>query len=351
MTETRIYESETRQRPPKTWKRRLVIASVGLLAFFVVGGTVLWIIKPWVRDPVISEPGPTGERVVTDGVFANWFPATGAKRGPAVMVLGGSEGGIGKPERSAVDLKRRGFSVLMPSYFGAPAQPDQLELVPLETFDRALAWLRAQPEVDPDRVAVFGHSKGAEAALLVGVRDQRLRAVIASAPTSHVWPGIDWNAIWPSAADPSWTANGAPLDVLPYGPFSFQALFGDVGRLYEQGLEKRDEHPGAAIGVERISAPVLLICGDVDNLWPSCPMARQLDARAAKAGHPSVRVLAYEHAGHRVFGLPEPPESQSLQRWGGDPAANNAARKDAWPKIIEFLRARLRSGPAVPAER
>jgi dienelactone hydrolase len=217
-----------------------------------------------------------------------------------------------------------------------------LELVALETFDRALRWLRAQPEVDPDRVAVFGHSKGAEAALLVGTRDKRLRAVIASAPTSYVWPGIDWNAIWPGSADASWTANGEPLDVLPYGGFSFQAMFGDVGRLYEEGLENRSEHPDAAIAVERISDEVLLVCGEQDNLWPSCPMARMLDARAAKAGHPSVTVLAYEHAGHRVFGLPEAPSSQSLRRWGGDPAANNAARKDAWPKIVRFLDGALR---------
>lgn len=322
----------------KLWKKLLL----GGVAVVAIGGAALWIIKPWVRDPVITAPGPTGQRIVTEGVFANWFPAKGAQRGPAVMILGGSEGGIGKPERSAVDLQKRGISVLMPSYFGAPGQPDQLELVPLETFDRALAWLRARSEVDPDRVAVFGHSKGAEAALLVGVRDQRLRAVIASAPTSYVWPGIDWNAIWPSAADASWTVNGEPLDVLPYGGFSFQAMFGDVGRLYEEGLEKRDEHPDAAIGVERIAGPVLLVCGEVDNLWPSCPMARMLDARATRAGHPSVTVLAYEQAGHRVFGLPEAPDAQSLQRWGGDPAANNAARKDAWPRIVRFLQERLR---------
>jgi uncharacterized protein len=328
--------------PPKArsrWRKRLVRAALVLLALLVVGTGALWIFKPWVRDIVFTAPGPTGERIVEDGVFANWFPAPGAMRGPAVMVLGGSEGGIGKPERSAVDLQRRGLSVLMPSYFGAPGQPDHLELITLETFDRALRWLRAQPEVDPDRIAVFGHSRGAEAALLVGLRDRRLRAVVASAPTSYVWPGIDWNSL---SADSSWTADGEPLDVLPYGPFRFQALLGDVGRLYTEGLEKRDEHPDAAIAVERIRADVLLVCGEQDNLWPSCPMARELDARASRIGHPSVRVLAYAKAGHRVFGLPEPPESQSLRRWGGEPAANNAARKDGWPKIVRFLQEQLR---------
>jgi uncharacterized protein len=339
VTETRIHASETLARPRKRWKRRLVIASTALVALLVVGVGVLWILKPWVRDIVIRRPGPTGERIVERGVFANWFPAKGAEDGPAVLLFGGSEGGIGENvTRSAVDLQSKGFSVLTPSYFGAPGQRGNLELVPLETFDRALVWLRAQPEVDPDRVAVFGHSKGAEASLLVGVRDHRLRAVIASAPSSYVWPGIDWNSLW---ADASWTSDGKPLDALPYGPFRFQTLTGDVGRLYEEGLQKRDEHPDAAIPVERIEGRVLLVCGERDELWPSCPMSRQLDARASGAGHPSVRILAYEQAGHRVFGLPEPPQSQSLRRWGGDPAANNAARKDAWPQIVRFLREAL----------
>lgn len=342
MTETRTREANRVQRPRRTWKRTLRTATIVVLALVVIGLAALWLWKPWVRPIVLHEPGPTGERIDADGVFANWFPAKGAERGPAVMVLGGSSGGIGDPKRSAVDLQERGFSVLMPAYFGAPGQPENLELIPLETFDRALAWLRSQPEVDPDRVAVFGQSKGAEAALLVGTRDERLRAVVASAPTSHVWPGIDWNAIWPSAADASWTANGEPLDVLPYGGFSFPALFGDVGRLYEQGLDARDEHPAAAIAVERTPGAVLLVCGEQDNLWPSCPMARMLDARAAKAGRPSVTVVAYERAGHSIFGLPEPPESQSLRRWGGDPVANNAARADAWPKIVRFLAQQLR---------
>lgn len=323
-----------------SWKRKVLIAISALVALIVIAGVVLWITKPWLGEIELFAPGPTGERIVEDGLYANWFPAEGSKRGPAVMVLGGSEGGIGNPKRSAVDLQSKGFSVLMPSYFGAPGQPDQLELLPLETFDRALAWLRARPEVDPDRVAVFGHSKGAEAALLIGVRDRRLRAVIASAPTSYVWPGIDWNSLLPNK-DSSWTSSGEPLDVLPYGPFSLSVLSGDVGRYYEDGLENRAEHADAAIAVERIEGSVLLVCGEQDNLWPSCPMARELDERASEAGHPSVRVLAYARAGHRVFGLPEPPASQSLRRWGGDPAANNAAREDAWPKIVEFLRREL----------
>jgi acetyl esterase/lipase len=171
--------------------RKLLIAAGGVVGLLVIGGAVVWILKPWVPDITLADPGPTGERVVERGIFANYFPATGSRSAPGVMLLGGSEGGIGENTTDAARvLQRAGFNVLTPSYFGAPGQPEQLELIPLETFDRALDWLLARPEVDDDRLAVAGQSKGAEAALLVGVRHPELSAVIATAPTSAVWPEI-----------------------------------------------------------------------------------------------------------------------------------------------------------------
>jgi dienelactone hydrolase len=319
----------------RTWKRKLVIAAAAILVLLIIGAGALWFLKPWKPKIEITDPGPTGRRVVEAGVFANYFPAPDAS-GPAVMMLGGSEGGIGdNTTRSAIDLQSKGFSVLTPSYFGAPGQPGSLQLIALETFDRALDWLREQPEVDPDRIAVVGHSKGAEAALLVGTRRPELAAVVASAPSSYSWPGINWDGF---SAEPSWTSGGRPLPVLPYGPYRISVLFGDAGRLYEEGLEQRAQHPEAAIAVEDIDARVLLVCGELDALWPACPMSRQVNERAAKNDGPSVRVLAYERAGHRVFGPPVAPDHLSLRRWGGKPADNNAARADAWPKIVDFLR-------------
>jgi len=310
-------------------------AALAVIVLAVVGG--VWMAKPWVPGVVISDPGATGRRIDERGVFANYFPARGAAHGPAVLLLGGSEGGI-KGTGVARALRAAGFTVLQPAYFGAPGEPKQLERIPLETFDRALAWLRAQPEVDPDRVAVLGQSKGAEAALLVGTRDARLRAVIASSGSSYAWPGIDWQSFRSNA---SWTADGKDVPFLPYGAFHlFSFLRGDIGRVYFDALPNGRRHPDAVITVERIVAPVLLVCGEDDTLWPSCPMSRMNKTRAAKRGK-TIEVLAYKHAGHHVFGPPTRLDDPSLRRFGGTPAGNNAARKDAWPKVIAFLRTSL----------
>ena len=316
-------------------RRRLV---TGALVLLLVAVATAWIVKPWVPDIDLADPGPKGTRVHEAGVFANYYPAD-EPRSAAVLLLGGSEGGItDRVAELAVDLQRRGFSVLQPSYFGAPGQPGHLERVPLETFDRALAWLRRQPSVDPDRIAVVGHSKGAEAALLVGTRHPELRAVVAGAPSSVVWQGIDWDM--PINPGPSWTANGKPLASLGY---SLWRPWRTVGQGYENGLTHLSEHPEAEIRIERTRAPVLLVCGEADNLWPACPMARHLRARANERGGPVVTVLAYEGAGHTAFGPPlKLADPHLTERFtGGTRRGNYLARRGGWPRVISFLEQHL----------
>lgn len=54
-----------------------------------------------------------------------------------------------------------------------------------EDIAAGLAWLRAQPGVAPDRLAVLGHSVGAAAALLHASRFQDLRAVVSLSAFAH----------------------------------------------------------------------------------------------------------------------------------------------------------------------
>ena len=335
MTDTRPRSDQPTEVPvrKRTLRRRLLIVAAALLALLIVAAGVLWILKPWLKDIPLTAPGETGERIVEEGIFANYFPAK-TKRGPGILMLGGSEGGIGDGvTRNAIDLQSKGFSVLSPSYFGAPRQPASLEHVALETFDRALEWLGRQAEVDPERMAVVGHSKGAEAALLIGVRHPDLRAVVAAAPSSVVWDGIDWSN--PINPDSSWTADGKPLPSLPFGLWR---PWRHIGRVYEDGLKNLSQHRDAEIPVERIEAPVLLLCGEADTLWPACPMSRRLRSRSAK-----VTLLAYERAGHSAFGPRLPNGHPDLSdRWSGGTAdANNKARAVGWPQVIRFLRTQL----------
>jgi hypothetical protein len=125
-----------------------------------------------------------------DGLVATLFTPPGDGPHPGIIVLGGSEGGLG--EGRAALLASHGYATLALAYFGIEELPEELIEIPLETFDAGLDWFAAQDAVDAERVAMMGASKGAEAALLVASRRPEVRAVVAYMPSNVVWQGISF---------------------------------------------------------------------------------------------------------------------------------------------------------------
>lgn len=308
-----------------------------LIALAIAGGVGLWIWKPWVPPVELAAPGPEGRRVVEQGLFGNYFPAQGPGSHAGVVLLGGSEGGLHRgARRQAIELQKVGYTVLQVAYFRAPGLPANLELVPLETFDRAIDWLGRQPGVDKSRIALIGTSKGAEAALIVATRRPDLRAVAAGVPSSVAWFGVNWD-YGGGGTEPSWSLDGKPLPALPYGSYDWEI---GVLSVYRGGLRDLAKHPETIIPIERARVPIMLVCGEQDALWPSCEMSRQVEARARARRGPEVTVLAYKDAGHLAFGNPVPrdnPNYKLLGSIGGTADGNNTARADSWPKLLEFL--------------
>lgn len=139
------------------WKRGLGIGCGGILALALAGGGWLWYAKPWVPSIEVAAPTNGGVRVTDDGLTANFYAGSGEGPRPALLLFGGSEGGIGSGmEKIAVPFRDAGISVLVLSYYRAPGQPDKIDRVPLETFYTALDWLKRQPTIDPDRIAING---------------------------------------------------------------------------------------------------------------------------------------------------------------------------------------------------
>jgi dienelactone hydrolase len=319
-----------------------IAATVGAIAIALLPTLAVAQPRPPPAPPnmpsiVVGDPGPAGVRIDKDGVFANFFPAESKGKRPAILLLGGSEGGLAAGDGGPIKaLTAEGFDVLYLCYFGCPGGPPQLVEVPLETFSRGLAFLRAQPNIDARRIAIVGGSKGAEAALLAATRDTKLRAVVAAMPSNVAWPGIS-NSV---AMRPSWTVGGAPVAYLPYA-FAAYGKAGVFG-LYNEALPTLGQHPEAVIPVERITGPILLVCGEADRLWPSCQMADQIAQRLKANGRPAPIVLRYKDAGHTVFGPPVDGPHDWLASLGGTADGNNAARAESWPKVVAFLRATLK---------
>ena len=49
---------------------------------------------PGMPAPVVSDPGQGGRRIDAGGLFANFYAGQGAGRRPAILYIGGSEGGL-----------------------------------------------------------------------------------------------------------------------------------------------------------------------------------------------------------------------------------------------------------------
>lgn len=323
----------------KRWIK-IVAITVGVLLLLAAAAAAWFMTRPPAPAKIV-DPGSTGQRITERGLFANYFPATGGGRKPGILLLGGSEGGLARDLlRQAVLLQGGGYNVLHLGYHNAPGKPAHLSNVPLEDFRRGLDWLKARSEVDAASLGIVGYSKGAEAALLVATSYPGLKAVVAGMPSSVAWDGLDPPSIL-FGLNSSWSEGGREVPSLGYGSYdSKRGLYA----VFEDGLKSVGEHPETVIPVERFGGRLLLICGGMDTLWPSCPMAEQVQARAAGAGRPATQLLRYPEAGHGVMGAPLAANEADMRRFaqlGGTAKANAAARADGWPKIMVFLQAAL----------
>lgn len=259
--------------------------------------------------------------------------------GTGVLVLAGSSGRV-DTERVRL-LGRSGAMAMSIQWFGGPGQQPQPFEVPLESFTTALDRLARHC----DRLAVIGLSFGAEAALLTAVRDPRVDAVVAFAPSPVVWAGIApaTDGV-PARVTSHWTAEGVPLPFVPFDDTWEPAATPPAFRgLYERSLLR---HPRAAalaaIPVERIRGEVVVVGGEDDQVWPGADFALAIAARRAEHGL-LTRVITHPGAGHRTVVPGEPPVAAGADiARGGTPEADAELGALVWPALVGVLR--LRTG-------
>ncbi|WP_329563568.1 acyl-CoA thioester hydrolase/BAAT C-terminal domain-containing protein [Kitasatospora sp. NBC_01266] len=260
-------------------------------------------------------------------------PATGSRA--AVLVLSGSSGRV-ETDRCRL-LARAGLTALSIRWFGGPGQPAGICEIPLETFTRAIDRLHAD---GAERISVLGTSKGAEAALLLALREPRLAAVVALAPTDLVWANVGPGADGVTAPyRSSWTWQGSPLPFVPYddswqraepegAPVAYRSHYQRSRRTFAEAAGR------AVIPIERTDAELLLVAGADDEMWPALDHARALAARARKA-----TLISHDRAGHRIRLPGEAPLPPSpLNRHGGTPEADAELGARAWPEVLRLLR-------------
>jgi predicted esterase len=200
---------------------------------------------------------------------------------PLVILLGGSDGGnaLAKPQWQPIfdRLNEAGMSVASLGYFGTDSTSSSAAELSLEEIENRISLLANSDKINNNCVAVFGFSKGAELALLLGSHFDSINHVVAVMP-SHV----TWNAVKTVTDKSSWTLKNEPLAYINAPLLSWQMQKGNVTGEFTPAFKEalasaiELEIEQARIPIDKNEGPVLLVSAKQDEIWPSYEMANEV---------------------------------------------------------------------------
>lgn len=308
-----------------------------------------------------APPPPLVKREVT---FANGgvtlageliFPAT-THRSPAILFLHGS-GAEGRwaSRYLAEKFARAGFVALISDKRGVGgSKGDWRDAGFEELADDAVAGIRllaALPEVDPQRIGIYGHSQGGTIAPLVAGRAQMLAFVIASAASGLVPAETEIysieNSIGLSALPPAEQADAKrfvrELVDVAYNGKSREDLDAMVtafrGRSWYFDPPPPEHHywrlSRRIAGYRpldhwrKVQSPVLIVFGKHDERVPPRESIGAISGALKEAGNAKVVVHLYDYAGHAFHIVPQDPPGGWRKR-----VANYADTLTKWAAAV-----------------
>jgi len=251
------------------WK----VAAVGapLVALGGLAAALTWFSRRWIVPPrVIFEP-PHEEHVeqvrfrTDDGVALHGWFMPGRPGWPAVILCHGYQRCMEEPFGLAVDLRERGFTVMLFDFRGCGRSDGRYTTIghhePRDLF-AAVGWLRRR--VGPDvPIGLYGISMGGSVAIEVAAHSPEVAAVVADSAFSHL----------SGAVEHRFSTLGT-VDLLFH-----RATMVIAERLCDGRVA--DVRPVDAVG--RVAPrPLLLIHGGRDDIVP----LSQFEELCAKAGEP-----------------------------------------------------------------
>ena len=203
----------------------------------------------------------------------------GSQNQPLVVGLGGSEGGnawaSGYWKKTRDEFIKRGYAFLAIGYFGADGTPKELDRIAIEDVHSAILKAAEHPEINKKKIAIVGGSRGADLALLIASYYKDIDAVVGIVP-SHV----SFPAHTKELSTSSWTFGGKELPFVPVSEETVPFLVNrDLRSAFETMLKDKKAEQNAAIKVENIRGPILLLSATNDEIAPTTPMANKIIER------------------------------------------------------------------------
>ncbi|MFH1643811.1 MAG: acyl-CoA thioesterase/bile acid-CoA:amino acid N-acyltransferase family protein [bacterium] len=343
----------TNKDPSKNTFVSQITLNLCKISLSVFSGDKLRAQKTIYRLPVA--PNIERKDIREQSIVGTLFYPQNTKNGAGVIVIPGSGGGI--PEYISQLIASHGYTVLALAYFGYKELPKNLSQIPLEYFQNAMHWFKKQPQVDGNKIALMGHSRGAELVLLLSSMfpGEMDAAIVFSAP--HLVYG-DFLPENKSA----WTYKNKPLPFMPYPSDKeiFEAADEGLITLHKGTIEDPFQDSEiflyginkfnnlikeTTIPVENIRCPLLIISGEDDAMWPSAVAGNSIIERLNSKGSKIVKKhIIYPNAGHNLLIIPYVPSidlpvhiGSGWGLFGGTPEGNAHAYKESWREELNFL--------------
>jgi fermentation-respiration switch protein FrsA (DUF1100 family) len=291
----------TRRHPPGYWRNLFLFGlTVLLVSFGVLGIRLTHQRAMWLVHPGRSTP----HRTPDDVGIAQWREAdfqshdglslsawvVPSRNGATVILVHGHGGNRAQLLDDAAMLVENGYGALLIDLRNCGSSEGDLTTMGyLEVLDvgGALAFLSAQPENDPERIGLLGHSMGGATALLAAARYPEIKAVVAESTFTSVEDNV---------SDSIQALTGLP-------PFPFAPLVVWFGER-EAGVDISQVSPLDAITTISPRA-ILIVHGELDELL----FVRNAHQLYAAAGEPK-ELYVIPNAGHGGLPQAQPEEYQ-----------------------------------------
>lgn len=241
-----------------------------------------------------------------------------AMKTPALIIVSGSEGRIEKAQNIAQLLSSRGYICLAIAYFGLEGLPKHLECIPLECLVGAKNFLRQHPQVDSERIGIYGRSKGAELVLAEESIFNDVQCLVLNSPSDVVYEGIKgkWNS-----HTSSWTnlKKELPYQKFRLGDYLFSKLF----------RKSFPKDRSAKIDIGQMHSPILLLGSTVDEIWDA---SSAIDDIVSDYKRHHITFKKYYETGHMLTVAYQPNH-----RYRKDWRLLMRESKDSWLATIHFF--------------
>lgn len=240
----------------------------------------------------------------------------------AVIVIMGGEKSILPGIKIAERFADYGFCGLAVSLYGAEGLPEGVDRIPLDMFEKAVAYLQNEKKVK--QISTYGMSMGSLFAALVAKYIQGIDNVIMVSPSHVPFEGSADKKSMTGHSMMTWRGEEIPFVKPDFSAMKVGKYFYDrkaerevtgMWIAYRDAYEDKESERRADIHIEEVDARILLIAGNGDEAWPSDYSVNYMKRRLDEVGYSKdYEAVVYKNASHLLGVMPSKARNKWLYR-------------------------------------